>query len=41
MNFEKLKGSKGVSVLEIQTPRTLNAKILRDYFTVLNNEKDE
>ena len=41
VNFEKLKESSGVSVLEIETPRTLNAKILRDYFKDLNNNKDE
>lgn len=41
LSFEKLKESKGVSVLEIVTPRTLNAKILRDYFKVLKNNKDE
>ena len=40
-NFEKLKESEGVSVLEIKTPRTLNAKILRDYFNDLNNNEDE
>ena len=36
INFEKIKGSSGVSVLEIETPRTLNAKVLRDYFKDLN-----
>ena len=36
VNFEKLKESTGVSVLEIETPRTLNARILRDYFKDLN-----
>jgi len=41
VNFEKLKESKGVTVLEIETPRNLNAKILRDYFKVLKNNKDE
>lgn len=40
-NFEKMKESKGVSVLEIKTPRTLNAKILRDYFKDLNTKNDE
>ena len=38
LNFEKLKNSKGVSVLEIKTPQTLNAKILTDYFNALNKK---
>ncbi len=41
LNFKKVKESKGISVLEIETPRTLNAKVLRDYFKFLSNNKDE
>jgi 2-succinyl-5-enolpyruvyl-6-hydroxy-3-cyclohexene-1-carboxylate synthase len=40
-NFEKLKNSKNVSVLEIKTPRTLNAQILADYFKALNKKDNE
>jgi 2-succinyl-5-enolpyruvyl-6-hydroxy-3-cyclohexene-1-carboxylate synthase len=40
-NFEKLKNSKIVSVLEIKTPRTLNAQILADYFKALNKKDNE
>jgi len=37
-NFKKLKRSKGISVLEIKTPRKLNAEILTNYFKALNTK---